>query len=215
MPSAGKKFRYLWLLLLLVFVYYQTSVRTGLPSDEEMIEHYKANQADFEELVRRFRSFEAEAQKRSHHLWAEQGDTPEIMKRAKIKYVSRMGQGNLWLPNPYAIETAKKINVRPREPDIFTKYGGLSITPVSKGKRDDYYSFKIRYGIISKDYVYFPQVPRVEDGYLLWPVKENGEFSLKRGVADSLNFISSHWKSRECIYRRINENWFLCMCRTR
>ena len=39
-------------------LYYFVMVRTGLPSDEEMIAHFQEHKTEIEDLVRRYRAFE-------------------------------------------------------------------------------------------------------------------------------------------------------------
>ena len=71
---------------------------------------------------------------------------------------------------------------------------------------------------LQKAYFYFPQPPRVENGYILNPDHTlDGKPIIRPGgrVFDSLNeYPKDFWKKGECLYRRIHPNWFLAMCRS-
>jgi hypothetical protein len=73
------------------------------------------------------------------------------------------------------------------------------------------------YGFIRKYYRFFPEVPRIENGELLGSMKPNGEYASlwnSSRVLPSLNRLSIPWKQYECVYRQIEPQWFIQMCRT-
>ena len=84
--------------------------------------------------------------------------------------------------------------------------------------------------MIWKEYVFFPEVPRIENSMLLEPVDIVGKgfpgstFHKKEGVATkqdmyrvfpSLNHLPNNWKGFECVYRQIEAQWFIRMCNGR
>jgi hypothetical protein len=95
------------IFILLASCYY-TTFYTGLASDEEMIEHFYEHKAEIEELVKRYREFDAESirpvyievsrsngeietveMEYPHFKWIEQNDTKELMRKAGMYLGSR------------------------------------------------------------------------------------------------------------------------------
>lgn len=78
---------------------------------------------------------------------------------------------------------------------------------------------RLRYfnSFINKGYCYFPQSPRVENGHIV-----NAVYTLKNNVYtrpglpvfDSLDEYPPDWERGECVLRRIDERWFITMCRS-
>ena len=115
------------------------------------------------------------------------------------------------------------------------KYGELRIRPATTPRIDhadrmddsSYRRNTLLFGVIWKDYYFFPEVPRVENGVLLGPLSIVGKglrgsrFHEKEGVATtqdrdrvlpSLNSFPPDWKDFECVYRQIEPQWFIRMC---
>ena len=81
---------------------------------------------------------------------------------------------------------------------------------------------------IWKDYHFFPEAPRIENGILLGALQTAGSgahgavFHEKEGVATvhqftarvlpTLNRLPRKWQDYECVYRRIEPQWFIGMC---
>ncbi|MGD9172402.1 MAG: hypothetical protein PVI97_20470 [Candidatus Thiodiazotropha sp.] len=197
-------------LILFVAAYYLLLVRNPLPSDEEMIEHFRLHRNDIEELVRRYRNYSTDP-KVDHSMWFKEGDTQKIMWRAGVEEIWHSAYSP-WLPNPYSIETAESImqqirNVRGH--GLFTKYGGLVLKLLP---RDYYRSVNLKYLHIWKDFYNIPEAPRIEKGELLWPFDHNGEYSVRRRIISSLDQFPGNWKDYECVYRQIETHWFLRLC---
>ena len=205
------KHRYKLISLLGISVaYYVLIVRNPLPSDEQMIAHLNAHRADIEELIRRYRDYPS-GPKIDHSKWRKDGDTPALLKRAGIRDVDFVLPGP-WLPNPYSIESAKKVEFEAKNAKSFTifhKYGGLRLKPFP---RASFYSIHPRYAHIWKDYFYIPEVPRIENNMLLGPYYTNGKYSARERVLPSLDGFPDKWKYYECVYRQIEPHWFLRMC---
>ncbi|MCL2790733.1 MAG: hypothetical protein FWD79_08825 [Desulfobulbus sp.] len=205
---------------------------TGLPPDEEMIAHFRAHREDFEELTQRWRK----------HPWVSHGhgigylfpiENADEMKRAGIKYIS---QTYRWYPDPYSIKTAQEDFYRIHNGD-FTMYRNakycelkIVIEPEKKYRkmRMIYVQNDIRLFTVWKDFVNIPEIPRVENGFLLDPpqivspkVSPNAQYhenenvytdQSRRRVLPSLNTIPEQWRVYECVYRQIEPQWFLRMC---
>lgn len=219
-----------------------------LPSDEEMIENFKTHRSDFEEAVRRYREYQFGNGKNESN-WFQEGDTLNIFNRAGIHHID--DQLGIWLPNPYAVETALKVD------EIFKEFGEISahdkynqdfsrvmfykkhstlkIGPTKNPRTGNpetdssvgYSQVTIFFGSIWKDYVYFPEAPKVENGWLLYPLQTTLRKSDdttyhekekvmtwqdKERVFSSLNSFPFHWRRYECIYREIEPQWYLRMC---
>lgn len=226
----------------LVFVsaaYYILWIWNPLPSDEEMIENFQAHRADFVEIVRRYREYPRLPDK-SSSFWFKDGDTLELFKRAGVDSVDYEGS-TPWLPNPYSLDTAMNMENRRKAMggfELFHRYGALRIRPATtpridhpeRGDSDRHYRNTVVHGVIWKQYVFFPEVPRIENGKLLSPLSIVGkkfpgaQIHEMEGVATSqqkyrvlptLNRLPSHWKGFECVYRQIEPQWFIRMCNGR
>ena len=183
--------------------------RNPLPSDEEMIAHFQAHRAEFEELVELFRNYRP--QPADSPAW---DDIPEIRVRRErigVRYVTP--QLGYWLPDPYSVETGKHVLelILSHQFGQFEvrRYSTLKLVPADKR----YYRGSVRYGTIWKDYHHFPETPKVEDGRLWWPANEKGEMNDKDRVFSSLNGYPPNWEKGDCVYRRIELHWFIRMCR--
>lgn len=218
-------------------LYYLIWEYNPLVSDEEMIAHLRAHRAEFEELVRRYRDYPRPPDKDTS-LWYREGDTPELMQRAGVAHLG--GLVPTWHPNPYSVESAKEFHEsvktgQARKFGLFKKYDTVGVTPVPKrlplpwikDKTNRYRFNNFSHGTIWKDYCHFPEIPRIENDELLWPLTMVGrgasdsEYHEKQGVStwqnrdrilSSLNRFPEEWKSFECVYRQIEPHWFLRMC---
>ena len=197
-------------LSILLYFYVQS---VPLPKDEEMIEHFHAHRADFEELVHRYRTFDPGLNK-SHSLWEKQGDTPELMKRAGIAYIDDTTMG-FWLKDPYTLETARraeKLHKASRGWRLSEQYGALKITLAASNRHRSPTFF---HGVVWKDIFYFPEPPRIEGGYLLGPLDTKGGYEYKDPVLLSLNRYPSNWKAYTSVFRPIEPQWFIRLDRSR
>jgi hypothetical protein len=186
----------------------------GLPSDGEMIAHFRAHRDEFEEVVRRYRNYPT-VRNSSHSKWMEEGDTKALMDKAGIKYVDGGGH-HVWLPNPYTLETAKKVDAIVRDPEnktfaIFDKYGALRI---KLSPEERYFARNPpRMVVVRKDYYHIPELPRIEDGWLLGPVNREGKHFFRTRVVASTNWFPLTWEwPSDCVLRPIEPHWFLRLC---
>lgn len=209
-----------------------------LPSDEQMIKHFQLHRVDFDEAVRRYREYPRPRNKDTS-LWFKEGDTLEVYKRAGIDHINDLVP--TWLPNPYTVETAILVDRVVDEfggAEIFPKYSSLEITPAATPRinhpdtMDDssYRKYSFGGGLVWKSYYYTPEVPKIENGKMLWPLQTVGKgaaestFHEHEGVAtaqsssqvlSTLNHFPDRWGRMGCVYRQIEPQWFLRMCTSR
>jgi hypothetical protein len=217
-------------------LYYLIWEFNPLVSDEEMIAHFRAHRAEFEELVRRYRDYPRPPDKDTS-LWYKEGDTPDLMQRAGVVRLDYSTP--IWLSDPYSVETAKKIQEAFKVKGMFGKcwspykYGAVRVTPIPKrlplikGNTNQYRFNTFVHGTIWKDYYHFPEIPRIENGELLYPMGVVGKGARvsnyqeidgipvsqpRDRVLPSLNRYPEEWESFECVYLQIEPHWFLRMC---
>ncbi|MDP1612946.1 MAG: hypothetical protein Q8M11_17975 [Sulfuritalea sp.] len=174
--------------------------RNNLASDEELIAYFFAHRADIEELVKRYREYQPPPGQ-GHHQWRKQGDTAERFKRAGVRDITY--NVTVWFPNPYSIETAKQVAATPGF-EKYIKHGGIRVQI-----DDDRF---MRNSTIWKDLSFIPEIPRIENGMLLYPVDEQGRQSRDR-VLPTLNSEPPEVQRDECALRQIEPQWFIRMCR--
>ena len=227
------------LSLGLITIYYLLWIWNPLPSDEEMIDNFKQHRGDFIEVVRRYRTY-PNPERGGSAYWYKEGDTLSLFKRAKIDNIDDFG---CWLPDPYSIKTAIKyhetlLSEQGYKSDLLYRCGAVVIQPattpriqhpnISDTRR--HYRNTIIFGMTWKEYVFFPDIPRIENNMLLEPVDIVGKgfhgstFHEAEGVATkqdmfrvfpSLNHLPNNWKGFECVYRQIEAQWFIRMCNGR
>jgi hypothetical protein len=213
--------------LSVALAFYQVMICTNLPSDEEMIADFRAHRAEIEELVRKYRTYErpkSPAPDESRAEWLKQlppnafnwekqyADIPELKQKAKVSRIDHSGH-TPWLPNPYSIESAQNLHdmtgPSTRDFNLFYKYGAIRVkfSPVNK-----YYAGSLRYISVWKDFFFFPEIPRIEDGWIISPAQKNRPPSRYSRVLPSLDRFPYPWKIFECVYRQVEPHWFLRMC---
>jgi len=226
------------LVFLCLFGLYRCHVHhtasTGLPSDEEMIANFQAHRADFEELVRQYRTFTSAT---LFANWDGRADIKEKMRRVGIGRISETTYR--WYPDPYSIKTAQEDDKRIHNKDftmyVSAKYWEIVVKPEPENKyrsaRLIHANKDVRLSAVWKDFVHIPEVPRIENGSLVgrpyvvpsknfpdtkYYEKENVYIQQKhRRVLPSLNTIPENWKVYECVYRQLEPQWFLEMCNGR
>ena len=241
MTTMMKKLIFLAILLSvgLIAIYYLLWIWNPLPSDEEMIDNFKEHRNEFIEVVHRYRSY-PHTEKNNSAYWYKEGDTLKLFKRAKIDNISDFG---CWLPSPYSIKTAIKYHVmllseQGYKSDLLYRCGAVVIQPATTPRIEHpnvsdtrrHYRNTIIFGAIWKEYVFFPEIPRIDDSILLGPMSIVGKgfhgstFHEAEGVATkqdmfrvfpSLNHLPNNWKGFECVYRQIEAQWFIRMCNGR
>ena len=209
--SAKKRWTkaiWLWIFGLLALAYFLVQLNP-LPSDEELIAHFQTHRADIEALVKSYRDYEGVG----GSLWERSPDTLALKRKAGVERVVQVGA--LWLPNPYLPETAEQIERTIRSGSgccFFRRHGTLEIeTDVNR-----YFRKALRYPgdyFIWKTLFFYPEAPRIENGWLIGPTHKDGENERHYRVVASLNSYPPDWKRGECVLRKLEAQWFVRMCR--
>ncbi|MDZ4098123.1 MAG: hypothetical protein U1E13_05410 [Methylophilaceae bacterium] len=207
--KLSKSVTYIAYLLIIMAVmmigwYYYRLFTNPLPKDEELIAHFQAHRGEFEELVKRYREYEPE-QVGMHHLWKEQGDTPQLLKRAGVKRFS--DNVGIWIPNPYSNDYKARSDVLFEQQGMewmSSKYGNIQIY------LDDPRYFTPSF---SKNLLHFPEIPRIKQGVLIGPgVDEEKQIAnpFSGRVRSSLNDAIP--EKGYCALRQLEPQWFIKLC---
>ena len=201
-----------WLIpvAMLFIAYYFLAIWYPLPSDEEMIEHFQEHREGFEALVQRYRNFEVGLDG-FHSKWKSEEGTELMLKRAKVWHVGHVAP--IWYPNPYSLKSANAVYAQSLDKQdsyaLFYKYGSLT---VNVEPRKEYRATNLFYIKIWKNFIYFPEIPRIENEKLLLPFNTKGAISGEDRVLLTLNKLPNNWKDYECVFRQIEPQWFIRMC---
>jgi hypothetical protein len=134
-----------------------------------------------------------------------------MIDRAEIDRVTYIGP--VWLPDPYSIETAKRLQELIRHAKDFSLARSHGTIKVDLKPHSDYWQKPIGLGgPIWKDLRYFPEVPKIEDGLLVYPPVGNGRAERSVRVFDSLNSYPPRWRPGQCFMRQLEAQWFISMC---
>ena len=176
-----------------------------------MIAHFQGNRAQIEELTNSFRRFEPTDEVR---IWSEIPENIEKMEAAGIKRIKSLGP--MWFPDPYSVEGAKQFFEKiERERGIKGyMYQSIGVELVNDERpRTSFAHVLVSSGVqtIFKELIYYPEVPKIENGKLWWPVSRSGETWGVR-IFSTLNDYPPDWKRGECVFREIDTHWFLVMC---
>ena len=194
-----------------------------LASDEEMIANFKAHREDFQRLTQLYVAEGSCGELPAYYVGEGKSElraSPEtriLLERTGIGRINGTPIGGLWLPNPYSIETAKNAQ----------KYDSIPTNPFQalnftfKGPFR-HVSASLRYRRVTKALFYVPVQPKIENGELLFPVGLGGNYQRRALVLPSLNSYPAIWERDrpddfdryQCVYRQIEPQWFIEMCRT-
>lgn len=195
---------------LLAAAYYTFFVNP-LASDEEMIAHFNAHRADIEALVRSYREWEPTPGEKV--IWSHKPETERLLERVGVWTVGNIAP--VWFPDPYSIEGAAHFEALLREgtPEgYFRRWGTIDVRlRGTQYARSSIVRYPKGAGLF-KRFVYYPVVPRIANGVLLYPFPYGKEGQGDRLIA-SLNAFPPDWKVGECVLRQLEPQWFIQMCR--
>lgn len=184
-----------------------------MASDAEMIAYFQTHRSELELLIKRHHEYTALPGK--HWQWAEVPETKGLMNKIGVKEFSDIA-GGIWLPDPYMGMTSKRITFSKENAfDEMTQYSGIEI----RLSGDEHYTYWNGYGIAMKHLVYYPQVPKIEGGWLILPTYNEYDLSHPEyrryvRVVDSLDSPVSprRWGYLHCLYRQLDKQWFISLC---
>jgi hypothetical protein len=209
--GAVRKSHILWVgAIALGALLYVALFVNPFPRDEELIDYFKLQQAELEQLVRGFRNFKPPTDPESlYPRWDTVPETKTKMEKIRVKRI--LEHGSRWLPNPYSIESARLQDKLSKEwhSRVFQQYGALKIF-MADDRFDKYLLFN---GWLEKGLYHIPEIPKVENGKIMSPVDPAGR-SLPTGqVLSSLDISLWEWKKGECKFRQIVPHWYLFLCK--
>ena len=176
----------------------------SLPSDEQMIAHFRKHRADFERLAHIY-SQDWSAATRWGRVYY-QNATPEakeIMKR--IGVTSIRSDLTIWMgPDPYSPKNRQRIRelmFEGRDSSKGQTFTGL----VFRGVQQPVSRLNENLSEVFKGYYYTPFIPRVENDLLKKP--DGGEW-----ISPTLNSYPSKLISGNCVCCQFEPQWFIELC---
>lgn len=196
-------------VLMCVALYAAIAVNP-LPRDDELIAHFETHRSEFESLVGNYRNYD----------WSHAGIPPREwdaspsvqLQMRKIGIARIIGYGGIWLPNPYSIETAKRIasQIEAKQGKaIFQASGAVKLVLLDQRA----YLISFLHGVFEKGYYHVPEAPEIFQGQIKSPVDERGKISFEGRVLPSLDPAPWDWNKGECAYRKLDAKWFIYLCR--
>lgn len=185
-----------------------------LPSDEKMIAHFYAHRAEIEELVKRYRKWEPSTQA---PVWHFMSGNKALLEKAKVVRVK--DSIPMWPPNPYSAEATEQFHrlIRTEKIRNINQYSSIAIELVDERRPGKYSGFVLisaGWQRIFKELVYFPEIPKIENGKLWWPVDGKKGYWRADRVFATLSAHPPDWKKGECVYRQFEAQWLIRMCIT-
>lgn len=183
-----------------------------LPSDEKIIAHFYAHRAEIEELVKRYQKWEPSEQIPN---WAILPENKALLEKAKVNRLKDLIP--VWPPNPYSVEAAIQFSALIRAGKIknVVPYSSIGVELVDERRPGKYSGFVLisaGWQRIFKELVYFPEIPKIENGKLWWPVDGKKGYWRADRVFTTLNAHPPDWKKGECVYRQFEAQWLIRMC---
>lgn len=202
----------IWYALPLPYIWWQFYVMP-LPSDEYMTSHFHKHRGEFEALVKAYREQNSTSDPTTH--W----DFPEHIRDVKTKTdVWRLTSKSSmrWFENPYSVEAAKLFHEKRTRGDVnvFKNHGFDGVIVIMNNAR--YHSLRER-AEISKSYLHIPQIPRIENSKLLYPVNPSSSKYAKQRylvIKESLDNFPDHWERGECFLKPLDAQWFIQLCKS-
>ncbi len=183
-----------------------------LPPDEKYIEIFQTHRADLETMIKAYYAAPAA------YLWDHSPEMQKIKKRAGIY---RIVEDGYWKPDLYSVEAQRKLL---QFDDVKTREGRFALRQFKALEIEiaDSHGFESspRYpssSFVLKNLLYIPTVPKTSNGKLWPPVsppqsQDEYERSAER-LLPSLTSYPDNWQHSECVYRQLEPQWFIKMCR--
>jgi hypothetical protein len=139
--------------------------------------------------------------------------SPELKAIQQKTFVDRMAyKSNHWHQNPYSLEAAKQYTK-----DLESgKLGDLH----DRSRQDVYVHLTLNGANIFhhgkrayKDFLYIPQVAKIEDSKLIYPIHSIRPERINfRVISENLDQVPDWLLPGDCTMKRIDDHWFLSLC---
>lgn len=183
-----------------------TGSHQSLITDEQMLAHFSEHRHEIETLMHDYLTNPEE--------WGRfKNASPELKAIQQKTSVDRMAYKTIsWHDNPYSLEASKKFsegilsgkintNLDKRTIDVYVHLTLNGANIFHHGKR------------AYKDFLYIPQVAKVKDGKLIYPINDaDPEHINFRVISESLNQVPGWLRPGDCTMKRIDDHWFLSLC---
>lgn len=200
------------LLISVLAIFYQWF--NGLSSDEEMLEVFNRHKHEIRALMKEFREWEGGQNKA---VWSDQEKVRTSLDVAEIKRMRLSAP--IWHPQPYSYEEAKRILA---DGDARNEMCGANLSLCStvvvdiyQGSMPDKFYRHITLSgihILYKDIVHFPVPPKIDGDKLRLPINIYSKSSEYARVDTVLDEYSGLPERGKCVYRKIDDYWFLRLC---
>jgi hypothetical protein len=210
-----------------------------LPRDEKMIAHFQTHRDEFEALVKNYQRYIPTVEKpvfenrenkmlmkkaaisRLRSAGATWFPNPYSMEAAKqFEALSKQaGIKVLQFVHPYKSigfdMEEYPLGKSNRNVLLFWTGAELIFEHMSEIRGNNFLLliFAFTHGV-SKEYLYIPEITKIEDGRLWYPITTSGNLKWSYRVFSSLNSYPPDWKVGECVYRQFESHWFIRMCIT-
>ena len=183
-----------------------------LPPDEKYIEIFQTHRADLETMIKAYYAA-PEA-----YLWDHSPDIQKIKKQAGIY---RIVENGYWMPDLYSVESQQRLR---HLFTVTTAEGRFALRQFEalEIEIEDSHGLESspRYlssSFVLKRFLYIPTVPKTSNGKLWPPVSSTqSPYSKYSGyrLLPNLTSYPHNWQDSECVYRQLESQWFIKMCRT-
>ncbi len=206
----NKKIAFIGALIVNFIIIPATGSHQQLITDEQMLTHFKEHRFEMETLMHDYLTNPEE--------WGSfKNASPELKALQKKASVDRMAyKYNAWHENPYSLEAAiqyrQDVNARIIDTVHDRSRQDVYVSLTVKGARVFYKRWaKTAY----KEFLYIPQLAKVENGKLLYPISDiHPERIGFEVISESLDQVPDWLLPGDCTMKRIDDHWFLSLCLT-
>jgi len=185
-----------------------TGSHQQLITDEQMLAHFKAHRHEIEILMNDYLTNPEE--------WGNfKSASPELKRMQLNASIERMAYKTIsWHDDPYSLEASKNFSAGILSGKINTNLDKSTIdvyvSMALKGTRV-FYKGKTAY----KEFLYIPQVAKVEGGKLIYPINDAAPKYINfRVISKALDQVPDWLLPGDCTMKRIDDHWFLSLCLT-
>lgn len=185
-----------------------------LPNDEFYIRHFELNRAEIEALVYEYRH----RVERGRGPWVRQDENRKRLVAAGLRQIGETSP--MWTSRPYSRLFYRRLiqDDAFREAEcgqLLQRCHSIIVDVGAEGNEKEGFAVILLgsgFSLVRKTLVYFPVMPKVEGRRFQLPVHTYPVDRYAR-LFESLDDTPPDWERGECVYRRIEQNWFIGLCR--